>query len=176
MRKRSLYRLGWVVLLFLFIAITLPITLQIREKFHPDHLIIAKGIPEILQRIESDDVSCTISGMGKTVTLTREQLKTLNNCLKKLSRDANIKIYAPSSHKIKPECSITYDGKQGDKQPLLMIFIYVNMNMIEMRYDNEELVFTLEKQDLLQLMAVVLELYPSKDLKSLVDSIRQTRK
>jgi hypothetical protein len=147
--------------------------MQIREKLHPDHLIIAKGIPELLQKIDNKELSCTISNLRKRRTITGDQLKSLNACLNKFAREANIKFHEPYSHTMAPECMITYhETQKSDKHPLVRICVY-GVRMIEMEYANEKLVFTIEKKDWLQLMDLVLELCPSQEMTSFVEAMRQ---
>lgn len=175
LEKSLLHKLLWVVLLLLFIAVAVPIALQFRNKVHPDHLISQKGIPEILREIENEEVSCSISCIGNHVTLTREQQRTLSICLDKFSRDANVVFYAPSPHTIASDYHILIRGKQrDDEKPRATILLYVNEHMIEMSYDNEELVFTLENKDLLDLTTVIMSICPSPDDQPIIESIRQS--
>jgi hypothetical protein len=173
--KSSLNKVLWIVLLLFLVAIAVPLALQIRNKVHPDHLISQKGIPEILREIENEDVSCLVSCIGGNVKLTQEQQTTLSTCLEKFSRDANVEFYAPSAHKIAPYYTILFYEKQGDpEKPRATILLYVFEHMIEMSYDNEELVFTLENKGLLDLTTVIMSICPSPQDQSIIDSIRRS--
>jgi hypothetical protein len=176
MRKNILRIIVYAVLLLLFIAAILPLIMSLYLKLYPDRLIYKKGIPQILDKIENDDLSCSISCIGNNVTLSRDQLQTMRVYLQQFFRDSNVTCYVPDKqHKMAPDYIIIYDEKQRyDKQHLLTILVYVmNGNMIEMFYEDETLVFTMEKQDFLQLMSIVMDLYPpSPYIKSMVEAIR----
>lgn len=170
MRKRFLRIIFYASLLFLFIAAILPLIASWYIKLYPDRLIYKKGIPQILEKIENDDLSCSIFCPDSKVLLSRDQLRTMREYIKHFFKDVNITTYIPSVH---TRDAFYYVRYWDAHHHILTILIYCDGSEIEIHHDNEILVFTVEKQELLRLLAIITDICPSPYANSFINNIRQ---
>jgi len=130
-------------------------------------------MPQVLKTIEGDDLCCSIYCHDCTAVLPANETKTLRKFLDYFFQNANVEFYGPITATIAPFYNIDYYEETDQHHPRVAIRVYPGEHMMEIRFSKQVLTCSIQKQDLIQLVSVIMVLCPSSDILPVIESIHE---